>query len=1057
MADPPSGDDRLQDLLLRWEELGRQGRSVTAEELCRDCPELLEPLLRQIRALRAMDAVLSAGASQTATGSVAAGADTTRHVPWRPTAEAPAAAPAPFPALPGYEILGELGRGGMGIVYKARQVGLGRVVALKMILAGAGAGPGQLARFRSEVEAVARLHHPNLVQVYEVGEQEGRPYFAMEFVDGGSLDRRTEGKPQPPRQAAEMLETLARAVHAAHQRGIVHRDLKPGNVLLTADGAPKVTDFGLAKRLDAEDGPTLTGEILGTPSYMAPEQAEGKTRDIGPATDVYGLGAILYALLTGRPPVEGETPWDVIQRVVSAEPVAPRRLRPGVPRDLETICLKCLQKEPGRRYPSALTLAEDLRRFLADEPIHARPVGLGERAVKWARRRPAAAALLAVSCLAALALAAGGVVYQVRLSRALEEARRSAEESRRRLVRLNVAEGGHALDDGDWPGSLVWFAEALRLDRGNPEREKMHRMRFGAVLRLCPRLVDLGFHDGPVLGAQFSPDGRYVITASEDGTAQVWEVRAGKSAGPPLRHDGSVLAAAFSPDGRTAVTAGADGTARVWDFLSGRPLLPPLRHDGPVLGVSFSGDGRLVLTASEDATARLWDATTGKPRAPPLRHRGAVRCATFGPDGRRVVTASADHTARVWDAATGEPATPPLEHAGPVTWAAFDPAGHRVVTASDDGTARLWDAATGKPVGAALRHRAAVAQASFSPDGSLVLTASADHTACLWDAATGKLAAPALQQNSGILVAAFRPDGRRVITAGDDNTACLWDTATGDWLPPVLEHRGTVRCASFSPDGRLILTAGDDDVLRVWDVSVLAEAGSRGRDEPQTPPAAPGPARWTSPDGRRVVTAERNQGARVRNAATGEALGPLLRHGSAVLFAAFSADGRRVVTAGDDDTARIWDADTGEQLAGPLKHKGTVQLAAFSPDGEVLVTAAADRTARAWDAATGEPITPSVTFNEVIQQVSFDQGGELVRLTGTGRTVWTLDLRPDDRPVADLVSLAWLLSGTRIDPERGPLPLEPDVLRQTWQTMRDRYPEAFAPLPADAGAPPQNP
>jgi WD40 repeat protein len=866
-------------------------------------------------------------------------------------------------------------------------------------------------------------------------------------VDGGSLQQRIGGKPQPPQQAAELLEPLARAVHAVHQQGIVHRDLKPANVLLTAGGAPKVADFGLAKRLDGGAANTQTGHILGTPSYMAPEQAKGLGRLIGPATDVYALGAILYELLTGRPPFQAKTPWDTILQVTAADPVPPRRLQPTVPPDLETICLKCLQKEQGPRYASAQALAEDLRRFLDGEPIRARPVGPWERAVKWARRRPAAAALLAVSGLALLAGAVGSAVYQARLSRSLADARGHAEESRRRLVRLHVAQGTHALDQGDWLGSLVWFAEALRLDQGDPDREAMHRTRFGAVGRQCPRLVLIGFHDGPVRQARLSPDGRYLLTASEDQPARLWEVRTGEPAAPPLRHDGAVLSAAFRPDGRAAVTAGRDGTARVWEVPSGRALFPPLRHDGPVLCAAFSRDGRRMLTAAEDASARIWDTTTGQLLAGPLPHGGVVRHAAFSPDGGKVVTASADRTARVWDAATGKPAAPPLDHAGPVTWAAFDPDGRRVVTASADRTARLWEADTGKPLPAVLRHRAAVAQASFSPDGRRVLTASDDQTACVWEAATGALLAPAFQQDSGVNAAAFSPDGRWAVTAGDDNTACLWDTATGEWLPPLLNHQGSVQCVAFSPDGRYVVTAGNDNTARVWDVSRRLRAFAPGEGNPPGPAAARGPERWVSPDGRRAVTAERDHSAQVRAADTGEPLGPALRHGSSVLAAAFSPDGRRLVTVSDDNTARVWDVKTGELLAQPLRHKGPVQFAAFSPGGGQVVTASADRTARVWDATTGEPITPALRFADGVRRAAFAADGGRVSLTGTGETVWAWDLCRDDRPVADLVHLAQVLAGSRIDPARGFLPLGPALLRSSWHRLRTEYPDDFALVP----------
>jgi tRNA A-37 threonylcarbamoyl transferase component Bud32 len=295
--------------------------------------------------------------------------------------------------VPGYECLGELGRGGMAVVYKARQESLHRIVALKMILAGAHAAPEEVARFRIEAEAVAQLQHPHIVQIYETGQKDGCPYYSLEFVEGGSLARQLDGRPWSADKAARLVECLAQAIQHAHAHGIVHRDLKPGNVLLTANGQPKVTDFGVAKRLDSNLGHTRTGAVLGTPSYMAPEQAEGK-RAVGPAADVYGLGAILYELLTGRPPFHGATPLDTVLQVVSEEPTAPRRWQPTVPRDLETICLKCLEKDPRRRYASAQALSEDLLRFLAGEPIAARPPGPLGRFDRWARLRPALAVTL---------------------------------------------------------------------------------------------------------------------------------------------------------------------------------------------------------------------------------------------------------------------------------------------------------------------------------------------------------------------------------------------------------------------------------------------------------------------------------------------------------------------------------------------------------------------------------------------------------------------------------------------------------------------------------------
>jgi serine/threonine-protein kinase len=331
------------------------------------------------------------------------------------------AGPAGLPVVAGYEILAPLGRGGMGLVYQARHVTSGRAVALKLIRGGAHAGPADLARFRAEAEAVARLQHPNIVPIYDVGEHAGWAYFALEFVPGGSLARRLAGGPQPAGPSARLVEAAARAMGYAHDRGVVHRDLKPANILLTADGTPKVADFGLAKRLDLEPGPapsrgrTRTGDILGTPSYMAPEQTWGRPGEVGPAADVYALGAILYECLTGRPPFHAATPLDTLLQVRGEDPVPPRRLVPSVPRDLDAVCLTCLRKEPRRRYPSAAALAEDLRRFLAGQPVRARPAGAWERAVRWARRRKAAAALAGVSAAAALSLLTMGAWHQVRM------------------------------------------------------------------------------------------------------------------------------------------------------------------------------------------------------------------------------------------------------------------------------------------------------------------------------------------------------------------------------------------------------------------------------------------------------------------------------------------------------------------------------------------------------------------------------------------------------------------------------------------------------------------
>lgn len=373
--------------------------------------------------------------------------------------------PGSGPSLPGYEILGELGRGGMGVVYLARQLGLNRLVAIKMVLAGGFAGPAQRRRFKLEAQAVARLHHPNIVQIYDVGEQDEQPYFTLEYVENGSLSDCIAKGVFAPREAAKLIEMIAQAMHCAHERGIIHRDLKPGNILLTREGTPKITDFGLAKLVDDDTAHTRTGSVVGTPSYMAPEQALGQNKAIGPAADIYALGSILYETLTGRPPFRGDTPMDLLLRLANEDPEPMSRLRPGVPRDLETICLKCLQKEPRKRYPTALALAEDLQHFLAHEPIRARPTRLWERSLKWIKRRPTKAAL--VICFLVAAIAFSGLAAFQAAGRVRAE--RLRLDNLHAEIRDIIVRAQQAVKSQAWDGAAVLLADAETKVKSEPK------------------------------------------------------------------------------------------------------------------------------------------------------------------------------------------------------------------------------------------------------------------------------------------------------------------------------------------------------------------------------------------------------------------------------------------------------------------------------------------------------------------------------------------------------------------------------------------------------------
>jgi tetratricopeptide (TPR) repeat protein len=504
MTQPCPPDEQLERLLAGQPGAGEDAAVAAHVEGCAACRQRLERLLAADTESGVL-ALRRAGPSPADAGATLL----ERFVPDRPAQPAgapegapgqPAAAGGVLPEVPGYDVEAEVGRGGMGVVYRARHRGLGRAVALKMILAGAEAGPDERARFRTEAEAVARLQHPNIVQVYDAGEHHGRPYLALEFVDGGSLKDALDGTPRPARPSAELVETLARAVHHAHQRGIVHRDLKPANVLLAAGGepgakpqaahTPKVTDFGLAKLVAGPAGaagPTRSGVVVGTPSYMAPEQAAGKVKEVGPAADVYALGAVLYELLTGRPPFRAGTQLDTLLQVLHDEPAPVRRLQPQVPRDLETVCHKCLHKDPARRYGSAEALADDLRRFLDGEPVAARPVSRVERLGRWGRRRPGLAA--AVACvLLALALA-GLFARQAHLADRQHrlEKRQYAEEKALLAAMNGDADGaGQAIDEaeslGASPGRVHLLRGQVAFHQGNVEAARDHLERAVAQM-----------------------------------------------------------------------------------------------------------------------------------------------------------------------------------------------------------------------------------------------------------------------------------------------------------------------------------------------------------------------------------------------------------------------------------------------------------------------------------------------------------------------------------------------------------------------------------------------
>lgn len=920
-----------------------------------------------------------------------------------------------------YELLEKVASGGMGVVYRARQVSLDRVVALKMILAPKLSDPECLRRFQTEAEATARLHHPNIVALHDFGQLQGQHFYTMDFVEGRSLAEVLREHTLPPSQAAGYVKSIAQAIHYAHQRGILHRDLKPSNVLVDQDDQPRITDFGLAKLMQGESDLTLTGQVVGSPSYMAPEQAEGRAQDVSVRSDVYALGAMLYEMVTGRPPFKAESVVATLKQVLENTPISPRDVNPKLPQDIATICLKCLEKDPARRYGSAQALADDLNRFLRDEPVLARPVGGSERLWRWCRRNPKLAGAVAVA-IVAVASGVGGVTWQWREAEASRlRAESEGQRTRRHLYAADMHAAQQAFEGQQW-GLAKRLLQAHRPLPGQEDLRGFEWHYLWGQMR-GDHLFALPGHSNVVTALAFSPDGRLLVSAGREGCLRVWDIdrRTLLRVLPcAARH---VYGVSFSSLGTEMAIGTSDGVQlwstdpwQITDQIAARAASVAFAPSNSLLAI---GQNNVPWGTDQSGPTVLWDTAR---REAVLTLTNAGGRVAFAPDGRTLATGNWKDEINLWEMPAGT-RRHTLTNGLRLLGLEFSPDGRFLAGLEWFAGPRLWSVPDWAPLGVLPSQGHRVRALAFSPDSRILATAGSDQTVSLWETESRRLLYRLRGHGDEIWSLAFSPNGKLLASGGRDDAVFVWNPSTispSNCLSGLVERLGTPTFA-LSQDG-LRIAALTDKGIAVWDTASLqllvpplsadpplAFGSSNNELIALSSPAAL--LKWDlvtrqpvasvqlpsafshdsdcrlSRSGRWIGFADHQGLLYLAETRTGRSPSKPKPHYRYVLALDFSRDESLLVSSDLSGHAFLWEVPTLRQLGVFRGHKDYIRGLAISPDGSRVATASADGTARLWSVPDCKELALLRGHNEDVIDAAFSPDGRTLATSSYDRTV----------------------------------------------------------------------